>query len=133
MTSRRWFVLLFVMLLLGSMTASGAAATAKQKKSGKPPRELAAAQPVGSPAPGAEGGDLSQTDLGRMLKRESANLSVQRARDGATLLDIGDGFRSVMVAHVENGAMVVSCIASEKEAKAIFVPDAAAKPDRKNE
>ncbi|MEA2163629.1 MAG: hypothetical protein QOK37_1756 [Thermoanaerobaculia bacterium] len=122
MTARRWFVLLFVTLFLGSMTVSGSPAAARQKKSAKTPRELAASQPVGIPTPEAGGQDLSQTDLGRMLKRESANLSIQRAPDGATVLDLEDGFRSVMVVQIKGGAPVVSCIATEKEAAAIFAP-----------
>ncbi len=64
---------------------------------------------------------LAQTDLGRMLRRDAASLVTRTLPGGAVALDMGDGYRNVLVAQVApGGEAVVSCIASEKQAEQIL-------------
>jgi hypothetical protein len=125
MTTQRRFV--FAIFLSIVAVASAPAAFAGQKGDGKSagqPAEkktapAAAATPVNAAATPLR---LEDTDLGRMLNRDGKSLPVRRAADGATLLHLGGGFRSVMVAQVRNGVPVVACIASEKDAAALLAP-----------
>jgi hypothetical protein len=68
---------------------------------------------------------LEGTDLGRMLKRDTQNLVIRRDPRGPTMLDVGGGFRNVLVMYTTpDGKQVISCIASEEQARAIFAPTA---------
>ena len=66
---------------------------------------------------------LEGTDLGLMLRRDPAVLQIQLKRGGVTMVDPGQGFRSVLVMHIDpQGEAVLSCIATETEAEAILDP-----------
>lgn len=118
-------------LLSGAVAFAGPAegpATANDPSSLKPAQTQAASPeaPTG-PMLGGPAGllpfQLEGTDLGRMLKRDTQNLVIRRDPRGATMLDIGGGFRNVLVMYTTpDGKHVISCIASEKQARAIFEP-----------
>jgi hypothetical protein len=64
---------------------------------------------------------LEGTDLGRMLNRDASSVSIMRLRGGVMKLDVGDGFRSVLVVQITpEGKTEISCIMSEKAAERIF-------------
>lgn len=115
--SRRTFVvsLLAVALFCVPLLAASKKSASEAPKDASSQTTASPDQP--SPSP------LEGTDLGRMLKRDTSNLLMRRARDGAMMVDLAGGFRSVLVVQIsEEGKPVISCIVSEKQAEAIFVP-----------
>lgn len=80
---------------------------------------------------------IEGTDLGRMLKRDTANVAITTAPDGAIALDTAEGYRSVLVVQTTpEGKRIVSCIATERAADEIFNPPASdrePKPSKKVE
>ncbi len=107
-----------------AVSANATVATADQAA---PPDVVAAPDPV-TPF------TLEGTDLGRMLNRDATNVSVMRLRGGAMRLDVGGGFRSVLVVRITpEGKAETSCIMSEKAAERIFAPQRNKTPQTRQE
>ncbi len=114
-------------LLVGALTIMLAAVPAVAENSGKaggpaPSNQVTSAA---AQAPGDEGPSimLRGTDLARMLRRDTANVSVRTSRATGMAFDAAGGFRSVLVVQVTpEGNHVISCIASEQAAERIFAP-----------
>lgn len=119
-------------LLPGTAAFAGPAdqsvAASHDSSSPKPaPAQVASPEVPAGPMLGGPTGllpfQLEGTDLGRMLKRDTQNLVVRGDRRGATMVDLAGGFRNVLVAYTgPDGKQVISCIATEEQARAIFAP-----------
>ncbi|HEV7425401.1 MAG TPA: hypothetical protein VGQ46_03470 [Thermoanaerobaculia bacterium] len=116
------FAAFFCLCAIGLASTGAAAQTSKPQENNEkaPQSDVKAAK--AAPGTSADTLRMEGSDLQRMLKRDGKNLPVHRAPDGATVLHIGGGFRSVMVAQTRGTAPVVACVATEGEAVAVLVP-----------
>ena len=114
MTLKRLYVVAGLAVLIGLSGTSLSAASTEAKPAKTEPAQASTTADAAMPF------TLEGTDLGRMLNRDISTLLIRKTRQGSSIR-IDGGFRSVLVIQTDaDGKAVVSCIATEKEAAAVF-------------
>jgi hypothetical protein len=109
-----------------SLLLAATVASAQSESAAAPPTSVAvsaATEVAGAPlkADDVFRAWLDRTDLGRMIRRDATKLRVQKASDGTEMLALGEGFRDVFIATIdENGKAVLTCVATVEGARSIL-------------